>query len=146
MDATVIHNDNRIWYRVWLHLIKKSINEHVEHIAIKCPLNNITVENAFCQRQCRKNRESGEPISNLPASWGCKYYIPSSTAEERLMSCFSAMYCPGMAMVCCSMVHSTFINKNELFGCIFANTKGIVSLCFNTPLQCNPAKLSSGQT
>jgi len=146
MDATVIHNDNRVWCRVWLHPIKKSINEHVEHSTIKCPLNNIAVEDPFCQRQCRKNRKSGEPISNPPTSWDCKYYIPLSTAEERLMSCSSATYCPGTATVCCSTVHSTFINKNELFWCILANTKGIVSPCFNTSLQCSLAKLSSGQT
>ena len=130
-----------------MHSIKKSINKYVECIRVECPFNNIAVENPFCQRQCGKNRKSGEHISNPPTSWVCcKYYIPSSTAEECFTSCSSATYCPGTATVCCSTVHSTFINKNKLVRCILANTKRIVSPCFSTPLQCNPAKLSSSQT
>jgi len=147
VDATVIHNDNWVWCGVWLHSIKKLLNKCVEHFRIKCPFHDIAVENPFCQRQCRKNRKSSEHISNPPTSWGCyKYYIPLSRAEECFTSCSSAMYCPGVALVCCLMVHSTFINKNKLVWCILANMKGIVSLCFSTPLQCNPANLSSSQT
>jgi len=64
VNATVIHHDNRVWCRVWLHSIKKLVNKHIEHVGIKCPFDNITVEDPFCQRQCGKNRKSGEYISN----------------------------------------------------------------------------------
>jgi hypothetical protein len=147
VDATVVHHNNGVWGREWLHTIEKSVNKHIECVGIKCPFDNITVEDPFCQRQCGKNRKSGEYISNLSASWGhCKYYIPSATAEERFASRSFATYRPGTATVCCSMVHSTFINKNELIGCVLANTERIVSPRFSTPLQCDTAKLSRSQT
>jgi hypothetical protein len=105
------------------------------------------VEDPFCQRQCGKNGKSGEYISNPPTSWGCcKYYIPSSTTEERFTRCSFATNRPGTATVCCSTVHSAFINKNKLIWCILANAKGIVGPCFSTALECNPAKLSGSQT
>ena len=129
-----------------MHSIKKLLDKRVEHFRIKCPFNDITVENPFCQRQCGKNRKSSERIGNPPTSWGCcKYYVPSPTAEECLMSCSPATYCPGTASICCSTVHSAFINKNKLVWRVLANTKRIVSACFSTPLQCNPANLSSSQ-
>jgi len=35
VDATVIHHNNRVWCRVWLHSIKKSVDKHIEHVGIK---------------------------------------------------------------------------------------------------------------
>ena len=55
MDVTIIHHNDRVWGRVWLHLVKEAINELVESVGIESAFNNITVEDSLSQGEGRED-------------------------------------------------------------------------------------------
>ena len=45
MNATVIHNDNRVRGWIWLHIVEKALNEMGETLDAERALNDFTVHN-----------------------------------------------------------------------------------------------------
>jgi hypothetical protein len=54
VDATIIHNNNRVGGRIWLHIVKKSLNETREAFNAVGAFDNFAVNNTI-QREGRKD-------------------------------------------------------------------------------------------
>ena len=58
VDAAIVHHNDQIWGREWLHLIKGMFHELIKCFSIKSAFNNVTMEDTFFKGQCRKYQVS----------------------------------------------------------------------------------------
>ena len=57
-------------------------------------------------------------------------YLPFSMHKEGLLLGFTPTNGPGMTAVCCPVINSAFIHKDELIGMVLANSIEIVEAFF----------------
>ena len=55
----IVHHNHRVWGWKWLHLIQGMLNEFEEPCSVKRTFDDITMEDALFERQCRENRIPG---------------------------------------------------------------------------------------
>ena len=60
--AAIVHRNHRVWGRKWLHLIQGTLNEFEERCSVESAFDDITMEDALFERQCRENRIPGGSI------------------------------------------------------------------------------------
>lgn len=60
VNATVVHDNNRIGGREWLHFVQGTLNELIEGICVKRTLDDVTVNHTVTERQSRKDGESNQ--------------------------------------------------------------------------------------
>ena len=58
MNSAVIHDDHRIWRRIWIHVVQDTSNKRIKSFRTKRTFNNVTMDNSIVKRKCRQNRES----------------------------------------------------------------------------------------
>jgi len=59
VDATVVHDDDRVGSRKWLHPIEETAYEALKGFCTEGPFNNFTVYNPVVIGDSRKHRETG---------------------------------------------------------------------------------------
>ena len=54
VDATIVHNDNRVGCRIWLHVIEKTVDKMSKALNTVGAFDNFTVNDSI-QRKCWKD-------------------------------------------------------------------------------------------
>jgi hypothetical protein len=57
MDPAVVHDNNGLRSREWLHLVQKSGNKCIEKFRIEGAFNDVAVYDTVVERQCREDRK-----------------------------------------------------------------------------------------
>ena len=60
VNVTVVHDNNQIGGREWLHFVQGTLNELIEGICVKQTLDDVTVNHTVTERQSWKDGESNQ--------------------------------------------------------------------------------------
>jgi hypothetical protein len=60
MNAAVVHHNDRVRLWKWVHPFQQTLDEREKLCGIESAFENINMEDAFCEGECRQDRISKE--------------------------------------------------------------------------------------
>jgi hypothetical protein len=92
--AAVIHDDNRVWARIFIYLIKEALDELCKASRCEGTLHDVNVKDAI-EGECWQNGVSTEQISSIMQHLDL-CYLPFPSHK----TCFRRACCPLIAHAC----------------------------------------------